>query len=98
MPVRALRLAVDDPLTQDFPQSESINARKGIKTCGIIESTSAAEESESINARKGIKTQYPSTVACQTAYRSESINARKGIKTFLITLLLQIKVIVGPNQ
>ena len=62
--------------------SESINARKGIKTHGFVAwGNPGRVRSESINARKGIKTQNPAGQAMHR--KSESINARKGIKTRL---------------
>ncbi len=64
-------------------QSESSNARKGIKTT-IFSGTPysfAAWRSESSNARKGIKTFRPSLFFHRYPTWSESSNARKGIKT-----------------
>ena len=62
--------------------SESINARKGIKTYQpvIANFVNNLELSESINARKGIKT--PPSRQPVRPFGSESINARKGIKTY----------------
>ena len=58
MPVRALRHP-DRVVEQAFSfGSESINARKGIKTKSHVIMAQIALESESINARKGIKTAH----------------------------------------
>jgi len=62
-------------------QSESLNARKGIKTIyNVKQKRNRLDQSESLNARKGIKTNLPHITAT-IAFLSESLNARKGIKT-----------------
>ena len=62
--------------------SESINARKGIKTKQRAERKQKnRNNSESINARKGIKTETAGWRPGGCSPSSESINARKGIKT-----------------
>ena len=55
MPVRALRPKWGAPVVLRYP-SESINARKGIKTEVDLLLKKNYDLSESINARKGIKT------------------------------------------
>ncbi|MFN7037800.1 MAG: hypothetical protein ACK4SN_15680, partial [Bellilinea sp.] len=64
-------------------KSESINARKGIKTTVFHTIHRAECRSESINARKGIKTQSRvSRCHRGLSTASESINARKGINDY----------------
>ena len=82
MPVRALRLKVFDRQRMIAPVSESINARKGIKTNeGGQASAREGGQLRIINARKGIKTLLRDKDSLRESLASESINARKGIKT-----------------
>ena len=80
--------------------SESINARKGIKTALVnYHRMVVVCGSESINARKGIKTfLYPFDEPTQQGGRSESINARKGIKTEVVSRPRRQKRLGCPNQ
>ena len=60
MPVRVLRPSTHLTLTGLIHSSESLNARKGIKTTDVEVSAQQApgQMSESLNARKGIKTDF----------------------------------------
>ena len=92
MPVRALRPRYTVAHHPQAVQSESINARKGIKTCSQSSYNQSCSSlvSESINARKGIKT----TIEYRAVFfenSSESINARKEGSTSQDWLRIQAK-------
>ncbi len=80
MPVRALRLLGASVIPRRGIESESINAREGIKTLERAFNCPHIGASESINAREGIKT-LERAFNCPHIGASESINAREGIKT-----------------
>ena len=82
MPVRALRLTPWGLSLSNFAgESESSNARQGIKTQPLLVLARwRGLTSESSNARQGIKT-LEAPHSLPLGYRSESSNARQGIKT-----------------